>query len=113
MKYEKFSFFRKNFYHFFTFILVTMFAILCCVLFVSSIILNSWKLKAADITEKEKYYTSIEIQPGDSLWSIASEYMSEEYESVQEYIEDIKELNGMGTDEIHAGKFIIIPYYYH
>lgn len=111
MKYGKIALFRRNSTQFFTIILFTIVMIVCCV-FISSI-LNGGKLKAADVSDKEKFYTSIEIQPGDSLWSIASDYMSEEYASIQEYIEDVKALNGMGTDEIHAGKFIIIPYYYH
>lgn len=58
-----------------------------------------------------KSYTSIEIQSGDSLWSIASEHMTEEYGSVQEYMKEIKSLNGLRSDEIHAGKFLVIPYY--
>lgn len=58
-----------------------------------------------------KSYTRIEIRPGDSLWSIASEHMSEEYESVQDYVREIKSLNGLGSDEIHAGRFLLIPYY--
>ena len=58
-----------------------------------------------------KSYTSIEIRPGDSLWSIASEYMTDDYDSIQEYVRDIKSLNGLGSDEIHAGKFLLVPYY--
>ncbi len=58
-----------------------------------------------------KSFTSIEIQSGDSLWSIASEHMTEEYGSIQEYMKEIKSLNGLRGDEIHAGKFLVIPYY--
>ncbi|WP_168356556.1 LysM peptidoglycan-binding domain-containing protein [Petralouisia muris] len=59
-----------------------------------------------------KSYTSIEIRPGDSLWSIAAEYMTEDYDSVQDYVQEIKIWNGLETDEIHAGRFLIVPYHF-
>ncbi len=61
--------------------------------------------------ERLKQVISVEIKKGDTLWSIASEYMSEEYDDLNEYIEEIKDSNGMLTDEIHAGNYIIVPYY--
>lgn len=62
--------------------------------------------------ENYKSYTSIEIRPGDSLWSIAAEYMTEDYDSVQDYVQEIKIWNGLETDEIHAGRFLIVPYHF-
>lgn len=61
--------------------------------------------------ERYKQVISIEIKKGDTLWSIASEYMSEEYKDLNEYIEEIKDTNGMLSDDIHAGNYIIVPYY--
>lgn len=58
-----------------------------------------------------KYYTSIEIKNGDTLWNIASEYITEEYASLQEYVTEVKCLNGMQGDSIRSGQFLIIPYY--
>lgn len=88
----------------------TILAITGCILLGSSV-LDAGSSKAADEEKAYKYYTSIEIAPGDSLWSIAMEYMSEEYDSVQEYVDEVKSLNGLGDDEIHSGQFLIIPYY--
>jgi cell division protein YceG involved in septum cleavage len=62
-------------------------------------------------TDRTKLVASIEIQKGDTLWSIASDYMSDEYEDMNEYIEEIKESNGLASDEIHAGNYIIVPYF--
>ena len=82
-----------------------------------TICMGSWLLvfqnggKEAREGQGYKSYTSIEIQSGDSLWSIASEYMTEEYGSFQEYMKEIKSLNGLRSDEIHAGKFLVVPYY--
>jgi cell division protein YceG involved in septum cleavage len=61
--------------------------------------------------ERVKHVTSIEIQKGDTLWSIASEFYSDEYDDLNEYIEEIKCSNGMASDEIHTGNYIIVPYF--
>jgi uncharacterized membrane protein YvbJ len=61
--------------------------------------------------ERVKLVTSVEIKKGDTLWSIASNYMSYEYDDVKEYVEELKESNGLTTDTIHAGNYIIVPYY--
>lgn len=58
-----------------------------------------------------KYYTSIQIHTGDSLWSIAEEYISEEYHSVPEYIEELKRVNHLKNDTIHSGKYLVVSYY--
>lgn len=62
--------------------------------------------------KKHKYYSSYEIQQGDSLWSIAEEYMDREfYNSIQDYIDEVKDINGISKDMIHEGCYLIIPYY--
>lgn len=75
-----------------------------------SVIISSSRLEASQ-QPSFKYYTSIEIQPGDTLWSIAAAYMSPEYDSVQDYIDEVKELNQLGPDHIHAGQYLTVPYY--
>ena len=59
-----------------------------------------------------KYYTSYEIKEGDSLWVIAETYMDDEhYSSVNDYIKEVKSINGLTNDTIHAGCYLVIPYY--
>lgn len=58
-----------------------------------------------------KYYTSIQVQEGDSLWSIADTYFSEEYHDRDALIREIKILNHIEDDCIHAGKYLTVPYY--
>ena len=40
-----------------------------------------------------KYYTSIPIGKGDTLWSIAVENITPEYAGIEEYIQEIRSLN--------------------
>lgn len=90
-------------------ILLTVIAILLCVLIGSSI--GSFSQSNAARQDSYKYYTSIEIQKGDTLWDIATEYMTSEYGNISEYVEELKEVNHLGDDAIHAGQYLTIPYF--
>ncbi|WP_455717954.1 cell division suppressor protein YneA [Anaerosporobacter sp.] len=65
----------------------------------------------ASATQDEKYVMSIRIEKGDTLWGIAKENITSHYESVNEYIEEIKECNSLVSDVIHEGQYLIVPYY--
>lgn len=59
-----------------------------------------------------KYYKSITVQDGDTLWKYAEEYGdSAYYDSNQEYIDEVIKMNTLTDDEIISGQNIIIPYY--
>jgi len=58
-----------------------------------------------------KYYTSIQIKNGDTLWSIAKKYITDDYNNIQEYIDEVKSINQLGPDDIHSGQYLTIPYY--
>ncbi len=58
-----------------------------------------------------KYYTSIRIEEGDTLWDIAGEYVQNTKMSRQEYINEVCALNGICADEIYAGEYIVVMYY--
>lgn len=72
-------------------------------------------LAKAEETEKEpayKYYTSIEIQKGDTLWGLADTYMDRDYYKTRaDYINEVMKINRMVTGRLIAGKKLIIPYY--
>lgn len=65
-----------------------------------------------DVLSNHKYYRSIEIQRGDTLWEIAKDSMTSEYNSISEYIKALKEINGLDSDEIQAGRMLIIEVEY-
>ncbi len=61
--------------------------------------------------DREKCYKSITIEKGDSLWSIAEEYLSEEYDSVEEYIDELMIMNNLKNSTINAGNSLLVTYY--
>ena len=73
-------------------------------------IFSSAKDPAIDIPY-HKYYKSIIIEQGDSLWSIAQEYRTDAYEDIQEYIDEIIQLNGLQSTTIHEGQHLVVAYY--
>ncbi|MDF2944679.1 MAG: hypothetical protein K0S01_3537 [Herbinix sp.] len=86
-------------------------AALLCVLILFSVLFITKTVTAQRNVDRAKLVTSIEVKKGDSLWSIASEFMTDEYDDMNEYIKEIKDSNGMDSDDIHVGNFIIVPYY--
>lgn len=86
--------------------------LLIMLVFVGSIALSfTLKATASESHEKYKYFKSVQIQTGDTLWSIADEYVSEEYASKEAYIKEVKEMNALTSNEIHSGNYLVIPYY--
>ena len=85
------------------------------ILFVSTIILLSSSIHAfAQMNNNKplnKYYTSIEVSEGDTLWNIADQYIGSSNIDKKEYIEEICELNSLNNGQIHAGNHIVIAYY--
>lgn len=72
---------------------------------------NSINVSADNPVTRKKQVISLRIEKGDTLWSIAQEYRTEEYDDLNEYIDEIKSSNGLFTDTIHEGNYIIVPYY--
>ncbi len=59
----------------------------------------------------ERYYTDIEIQKGDTLWSIAKTYNINSGMEIREYIREVKQMNCMVSDTIEAGDSLTIVYF--
>lgn len=67
----------------------------------------------ADATNAStKYYTCISIESGDSLWDIADIYITDEYSSKEEYIDEVVSINNLDdASSITAGCNLVVPYY--
>ena len=77
---------------------------------IGSVIFGTTFSSAKDDVEYEMYYKSIEIEKGDSLWSIAKQYNHESLNN-HDYVKELKELNGLTSETIHAGQHLLITYY--
>lgn len=79
------------------------------------IILLIWNPEGVTANAKDnnriKTVTSIQIRKGDSLWSIAGEYITEEYSDRNDLIEEIKRCNGISSDTIHEDSYLLVPHY--
>ncbi|MCD8020437.1 MAG: LysM peptidoglycan-binding domain-containing protein [Clostridiales bacterium] len=56
-------------------------------------------------------YKVVEIEYGDSLWSIAKDNMTPGFSDIYEYIDEIKRCNQLNSDHITSGGYLMIPYY--
>lgn len=79
------------------------------VLSIVTIVVLSGTAQAKEDSGLNKYYKTIDIQSGDTLWSIAL-VNSEGYGSINDYIIEVKELNSIGDGNITAGMKLLIPY---
>lgn len=93
-------------------ILLTLFT----VLFILTLSVGGFAIgsKAQDKEEVVlyKYYANIEVQYGDSLWDIADTYFCEaKYDNYEHYISEVMQINGMYSEVIYAGSYLMVPYY--
>ena len=86
-----------------------------CLIFVCTVSYHSMKSSANTGNEELnlKYYTSIMVAYGDTLWEIADEYIDySEYKDKETYIAEVKSINHLNADsDIKAGQYLIVPYY--
>ena len=73
--------------------------------------INALASSEKDIASYNKYYVSIRIESGDTLWTIADEYVEGFNFSKSDYIAEVCQINGISEDNIHAGDYIVVPYY--
>ena len=56
------------------------------------------------------YYKSIEIRKGDTLWDIAKQTKPADFGSTAEYVQVLKDMNRLGSDDIQSGRHLIVAY---
>ena len=60
-----------------------------------------------------KYYTSVTIEYGETLWSLADAYIDYDYyKDKHSYIAEVRSINHLDEDcSIMAGQILILPYF--
>lgn len=59
----------------------------------------------------ERFYTSIRLEEGDTLWSIAQAYYRNSDESIEDYVRELRQINSLSDDHIDAGHYLTVRYY--
>ena len=90
-----------------------LFVIAIVILSISLLVLSPYRTKASSdgTSQRNKFYTSLYVNCGDTLWSIADEYITEEYSDTYEYINEVMSINNMHDSGIKAGMKLCVPYY--
>ena len=91
--------------------IAVLFCSIVALVVVCSIMFGTIHTQAAPAETTNKYYTSVQIESGDTLWAIANEYITDEYTDINAYIREVCSINHISEDEIHAGQYIVVPYY--
>ena len=63
------------------------------------------------VSAPQPHYASIRVERGDSLWGIASRYAAQSPMDVRGYVEELKRINQLPDDTIHAGHYLMVVYY--
>ena len=58
--------------------------------------------------DRPRLYKSIEISAGDTLWEIAERYAPDFDMNVRDYLSELKQVNGITSDRIIAGRHLIV-----
>jgi len=60
-----------------------------------------------------KYYTEITVSEGESLWSIADEYIDyAQYKNKATYVAEVQQINHLNENcDIRSGQKLVLPYY--
>lgn len=91
---------------------IILFIILIAIaLFISGVLFTRSRSVVDAKDRREKRFTSIQVEKGDSLWSIAEENISDEYESMDQYIDEVCETNHIYDQVITEDMYLVIPYY--
>ena len=67
--------------------------------------------KAKGSSGRVKKLTSVYVEKGDSLWSIAEEYYTPECGNMKDYIREIRATNSLDSNTIRYGYTLLVPYY--
>lgn len=62
-------------------------------------------------SDTRRYYKSIIIERGESLWSIARRFNTDGTITTEEYVQELKNMNCLKEDTIHTGQYLTVVYF--
>ncbi len=90
-------------------LLILLFATVCMILAGAL----SYRSIRTNASSGFKYYTSVTVEGGETLWDIVEGYIDySHYKNRNSYIEEVRSINHLDEDcSIMAGQMLILPYY--
>ena len=93
-------------------VIPVLFAVLAagCMIFIYTISYQSIRTSAGN---GFKYYTSVTVENGETLWDIADKFVDYcYYKNKNSYIKEVQSINHLDENcSIDAGQILILPYY--
>ena len=84
---------------------LTLFVVLAFILF-------STKSMASNDEALYKYYKSVQIKSGDTLYDLSLEYVNPTMNDTESFINEVMYINNLDEDyHLYEGNYIIVPYY--
>ena len=73
-------------------------------------------IEGAELNQEEAYRLvvsgkSIQVEAGDTLWTLADNYVVDGYLTKKEFIQEVCRLNHLSNGQIQRGEYIVIVYY--
>ena len=62
-------------------------------------------------SSRDRLYKSVRIESGDTLWTIANRYREDSSLSSEEYVDQLRQMNRLTEDTIHAGQYLTVVYF--
>lgn len=90
---------------------ITITVLSVCLIIAMALIFGSLKSEASGKPEDRLYksFTAVEVSYGDSLYSLAREYVCEDMNDIESFINEVIYINNINDDKIYAGSTLIIP----
>ncbi len=91
---------------------ICIFTLALVVVFSALFFSSRTKAREAESQASYKYYKSIIVEKGDTLWNYAKEYGDKPYYSdSSDYVKEVISINSLKNDRITSGQYLILPYY--
>lgn len=66
-----------------------------------------------DVQTTYKYFTSVVVEYGDTLYSLAEEHTEGYDVEINEYVEEVIHINHLEDETIQSGQYLVVPYFSH
>lgn len=77
-------------------------------IFLFNVVLSTTEVQG-DMDVSSKGYITVTVHAEDTLWSIAGQYMNQDYYTYESFIAEVSTMNNIEPSEIYAGEKILIP----